>query len=110
MSTTTWSAATGPDYNDLVGFDVFTSDNEKVGTIAEISQSAVDIPSARGNHVFRVDPGLVKRLFTNADEVFVPERLIRMVTPEERAVILEVTWSTMSETDWSRPDAVETVR
>ena len=92
MSTTTmWNPTTHADYDTLKGFDVYTSDNEKLGTIAEICHPALEMPSARGNHVFRVEPGMFKKLFTDADEVFVPEQLIRMVTPEERTVILEVT-------------------
>ena len=110
MSTTTWSPATHSDYDTLIGFDVFTSDHEKLGTIAEVSHPAVEFPSARGSHVFRIDPGLVKKLFTGADELFVPERLVRMVTPEEQAVILEITRSTLVETDWSRPDEFDIVR
>ncbi len=110
MSTTTWNPTTHTDYETLKGFDVYTSDDEKLGTIAEVCHPAIDMPAARGSHYFRVDPGTLKKLFTDADEVFVPERLVRMVTPDEQAVILDVTKSMITATDWSRPANFDTFR
>jgi hypothetical protein len=68
------------------------------------------MPSARGNHYFRVEPGTLKKLFTDAEEVFVPERLVRSVNPDEDAVILEVPKAQVKKTDWSRPANFDTFR
>lgn len=105
---TTWNPSTHADYETLKGFDVYTSDDEKLGTIAEVCHPAQEMPAARGNHYFRVDPGTLKKLFTDADEVFVPERLVRLVQPENDKVILEVTKDHIQQTDWSRPDNFDT--
>jgi hypothetical protein len=110
MSTTMWNPTTHADYETLKGFDVFTSDNEKLGTIAEVCHPAQEMPSARGNHYFRLKPGTLKKLFTDAEEVFVPERLVRMVNPDEDAVILEVPKAQVKQTDWSRPADFDTFR
>ncbi len=104
MSTTTWNPTTHQDYETLKGFEVFTSDNEKLGTIAEVCHPAQDMPMARGNHYFRVEPGTFKKLFTDADEVFVPERLFLLVDPSNNKVILEVPKVQIEHTDWSQPN------
>ena len=110
MSTTIWNPTTHTDYDTLKGFEVYTSDNEKLGTIAEVCHPAMEMPSARGNHYFRVDPGALKKLFTDAEEVFVPERLVQMVNPDEDTVVLEVTKSQVKQTDWSRPADIDSFR
>ncbi len=110
MSTTTWNPTTHTDYETLKGFAVYTSDNEKLGTIAEVCHPALDMPAARGQHYFRVDPGTLKKLFTDADEVFVPEQLVRKVDPADDKVILEVPKAEVKRTDWSRPANYETFR
>ena len=108
MSAMSWNPTTHADYETLKGFDVYTSDDEKLGTIAEVCHPATEMPAARGGHYFRVDPGTLKKLFTDADEVFVPEHLVRMVQPEDEKVILEVTKDRIQQTDWTRPDNFDT--
>ena len=103
MSTTMWNPTGHADYDSLKGFEVYTSDNEKIGTIAEICHPAMEMPTARGKHYFRVDPGALKKLFTDADEVYVPERLVSMIDPDEDKVILAVPSSQVMHTDWRRP-------
>ena len=100
---TTWNPTTHTDYETLKGFEVYTNDDEKLGTIAEVCHPAVEMPAARGQHYFRVEPGTLKKLFTDAEEVFVPERLVRMVNLNEDKVILEVPKNAVKKTDWSRP-------
>jgi hypothetical protein len=110
MSTTTFTPLTHQDYDRLKGFEVFTSDNEKLGTIAEVCHPAMDMPAARGNHYFRVEPGTLKKLFTDAEEVFVPEQLIRSVDLQDDTVVLDVPKARVQQTDWSRPGDFETYR
>jgi sporulation protein YlmC with PRC-barrel domain len=110
MSTTMWNPTRHEDYDTLKGFEVYTSDNEKLGKITEVCHPAMEMSSARGKHYFRVDPGTMKKLFTNADEVFVPERLVSIVEPGDDKVILEVPKSRVEKTDWSRPRDYDTYR
>jgi len=110
MSTTMWNPTRHEDYDALKGFAVYTSDNERLGKITEICHPALEMPSARGKHYFRVDPGPLRKLCTDADEVFVPERLVSMIELDDDKVILEVPKSGVEQTDWSRPRDYETYR
>ena len=110
MSTTMWNPTTHEDYEQLKGFEVFTSDDEKLGKIDEVFHPAMDMPQAKGNHYFKVDPGMLKKVFTDQDEVYVSESLIRTVDTKDDKVILEVPKSRVSQTNWSRPSNYESYR
>src|SRR2546430_1736313 len=101
MSTTTlWNPLTHQEYETLKGFDVYTSDDEKLGTIREIFHPVTAMPTARGSHVFRVEPGALKKLFSDQDEVYVPERLISRVDLDAERVFLALPKASLSQQDW----------
>jgi hypothetical protein len=105
-----WTPQRHEDYDALKGFDVYSSDDEKLGTIREIYHPQEDMPTARGRHFFRVEPGMLEGLFKDVDEVFVPEPLIRTVDPQEDRVILEVPKTQLTEHDFGRPAGIDTYR
>jgi len=107
-TTTLWNPLTHQDYETLKGFDVYTSDDEKLGTIKEVFHPVTAMPSARGSHVFRVEPGVLKKLFSDQDEVYVPERLISRVDLDENRVILALPKASLREQDWRRPRDLDT--
>lgn len=110
MRTSMWNPTTHQDYEQLKGFEVFTSDNEKLGKIDEVYHPPVEMPQARGRHYFKVDPGALKKLFSGQDEVFVSESMIRAIDPTEDRIILEAPKSQISQTDWSQPADFHTYR
>jgi hypothetical protein len=110
MSMTHWNPMSHADYDRLKGFDVYTSDNEKLGTIKEVFHPNADMPQARGAHYFKVEPGMLKQLFSDQDEVYLPERLIRTVETTEDRVILEVPKAQVKNQQWTRPRDIETFR
>ncbi len=114
MSFNTWQPLGHDDYETLKGFDVVTSDNEKLGTIKEVLHPATQTTApgtpVAGGHYFRVDPGALKKMFSDQDEVFVSETLIRDVRPEEDTVILSIPKASVQNTDWSRPVDFDTYR
>lgn len=110
MSSTMWTPMRHEDYDTLKGFEVYTSDDEKLGTIKEILHPQSAMPTARGGHYFRVEPGALKKLFGGQDEVFVPETLISRVETSDDRVILEVPKAMLDRQDWSRPAEFETFR
>jgi hypothetical protein len=105
----TWNPQTHDEYDTLKGFDVYSSDNEKIGTIEEVFHPQAAMPQARGGHYFKVDPGMLKSLF-GADDVFVPETTIRTVDPSEDRIILELPKSRLKDQDWSEPRNLGTFR
>jgi hypothetical protein len=110
MSTTMWNPTTHQDYEQLKGFEVFTSDDEKLGKIDEVFHPPVEMPQARGRHYFKVDPGTLKKLFSDQDEVFVSESMIRRVDTADDRIVLEVPKSQIGKTNWSRPADYNTYR
>ena len=74
----------------LTGYTVYTSDHEEVGRIVAVGRSAMDGANPPDASVLHVRPGIVQRLVQGADEVVVPERLVRMVQPHAKRVILQV--------------------
>ncbi|RIK40478.1 MAG: hypothetical protein DCC58_13815 [Chloroflexi bacterium] len=110
MSTTLWNPTTHQDYERLKGFEVYTSDDEKLGKIDEVFHPPVDMPQARGGHYFRVDPGMLKKLFTDQDEIFISEQMIRTVSTNDDKIVLEVPKSHIGQTDWGRPANFNTLR
>ena len=110
MSMTSWNPTTHADYDVLKGFEVFTRDNEKLGEVKEIFHPPTEMPAARGSHYFRVEPGTMKKLFSNQDEVFVSESMIQTVQPAEDKIILSVPKNRIEQEDWSRPRNFDTFR
>lgn len=111
MSYTSWQPTSHDDYETLKGFDVYTSDDEKLGTIKEVVHpTSTGMDAAIGGHYFRVEPGTLKKLFSDQDEVFVSETMIRDVRPEEDKVILSLRKESVQNTDWSRPVNTTTTR
>jgi hypothetical protein len=109
-TTTTWNPMTHEEYDLLLGFDVYSSDNEKLGTIKEVCHPAVSMPAARGEHYFRVEPGMLKKLFSDLDEVFIAETMIRDVRPDDGRVVLNVSKDRIIEHDWDRPHDFDSYR
>jgi ribosomal 30S subunit maturation factor RimM len=107
---TTWFPTSHEDYEQLKGFEVFTSDDEKLGKIAEVYHPNEDMPQARGSHYFLVDPGALKKLFTDQGEVFVAESMIRRVDDKDDKIILEIPKSQVEKTNWGRPTNYATYR
>jgi hypothetical protein len=105
-----WIPQSHEDYDALKGFDVYSSDDEKIGTIREVYHPAGDITTARGKHYFRVEPGMIEGLFSDIDEVYVPERMVQMVDPNEDRVILEMPKASLSRQNWNRPPELDTYR
>jgi ribosomal 30S subunit maturation factor RimM len=106
----TWTPERHEDYDALKGMTVYSSDDEKLGKIQEIFHPQEDMPTARGRHFFRIEPGLLEGLFSDIDEVYVPERLVQTVDPDEDRVVLEVPKGQLSEQDFSRPPETEGYR
>jgi sporulation protein YlmC with PRC-barrel domain len=110
MSTMTWNPQSHSDYDLLKGYDVYTSDDEKVGTIKDVLHPPTEMPTARGRHYFKVEPGMLKQLFSDQDEFYLPERLIQTVQPQEDKVILEMPKSRLKNADWMQPRDVNSFR
>ncbi len=110
MSTTTWNPTTHEEYDMLTGFDVYSSDNEKLGAIKEVCHPAAAMPAARGGHYFRVEPGTLKKLFSDLDEVFISETIVREVRPDDNKVILSVPKDRIEHEDWGRPNDFDSYR
>ncbi len=110
MRTMTWNPTTHTDYDTLKGFTVYTFDNEKVGTIKEVFHPHEELPTARGKHYFKVEPGMLKQWFSDQEEFFLPERLIGEVLPNEEKVVLEIPKAQLKQEDWRRPREIDTFR
>ncbi len=105
---TTWNPTTHADYDALKGWDAFSRDDEKIGTIEAIFHPQLDMPAARDRHVFLVKPGMLKSLF-GGDEVYVPETAIFQVTPEK--VVLSVPKDQLQSQAWTtKPTSIEAFR
>jgi sporulation protein YlmC with PRC-barrel domain len=102
----TWNPTTHSDYDALKGMDVFTSDDEKIGTVDQVLHPADD-STARDRHYFLVKPGMLDKL-TGEDEMYVPATQVQMVG--EDRLILETTKDRVRSMDWSRPRDVDTYR
>jgi hypothetical protein len=77
-TTPVWNPQTHEDYDALKGYEVFSSDNEQVGTVAAVFLPETAMPATEGGHYFAVKPGMFKSLF-GADEVYIPESAVRTV-------------------------------
>jgi ribosomal 30S subunit maturation factor RimM len=106
----TWTPQQHEDYDALKGYDVYSSDNEKIGTVREIFHPQEDMATALGRHYFRIEPGMIEGLFKDVDEVYVPERLVQTVDPDEERVILEVPKGRLNEHEFGRPAEIDSFR
>lgn len=106
----TWNPSTHDDYDILKGFEVYSADDEKLGTIKDVLHPREEMPAARGKHYFRVEPGMMKKLFSDQEEIFVPERLVQTVRSEDHRVVLEVTKDWVQGEDWATPSDVNVYR
>jgi hypothetical protein len=106
----TWVPQSHEDYDALKGFDVYSADDEKIGTIRDVFHPRGDITTSIGKHYFRVEPGMIEGLFTDVNEVYVPERMVRQVDPDEDRVILEVPKDSLKQQNWHRPADLDTYR
>ena len=113
MLNMSWQPTSHDDYETLKGFDVYSSDDEKLGTITEVLHPpTVSSITATGTdrHYFLIDPGTLKQLFSDQDEVFVSEVMIREVWPQEDKVILSLTKDRVQDAAWNPPEDDESFR
>ena len=89
ITSTTWNPTAHADYDILKGKDVFSADGEKVGSISEILHPNMDMPAARGGHVFLLDPGLMKDWFGGFNQVYLPESTVDEVRSDR--IVLNLT-------------------
>jgi hypothetical protein len=83
--------STGQDGQDeLKGFDVFTSDDEKLGTVEDILRPQATASDARSGTVLRVAPGMIQKCFGADGDFLVSESMIASVEPDANEVILNV--------------------
>ena len=87
--TTTWMPMTHTDYDVLKDKEVFSASGESVGSIRTIFHPNRDMPAARGQHYFLLDPGLLKDWFGGFDQVYLPESAIESVSADR--VVLNLT-------------------
>ena len=103
---TTWNPTTHDDYDALKGKDVFTSDDEQIGTVDQVLHPAND-STARDQHYFLVKPGMMDKL-AGQDELYVPATTVQMVS--EDRMILETTKDRVRDANWSKPRNDDTFR
>jgi hypothetical protein len=109
MSSTTrtrWNPTTHDDYNELKNVDVFTSDDEKIGTIEEVLHPASGSTSPT-EHYFRVDPGFFDKL-TGDDEMYVRASMVEFVSDDR--VVIETPKDRIESTDWTAPGNMDSYK
>lgn len=99
-TTASWHPTTHDDYNALKDRQVYTSDDETLGTIEQVFHPQAEMPEARGSHYFLIKPGALKEFF-GGDEVYLPERVISAVTDDR--VVISVSKDQVNEQGWSTP-------
>jgi rRNA processing protein Gar1 len=102
----TWNPNTHDEYDALKGLDVFTADDEKIGTIDEVLHPA-DGSTAPDQHFFLVKPGMLDKL-SGEDEMYVPATTVQLVS--EDRVVLETTKARVGATNWSAPRNIKSFR
>jgi hypothetical protein len=108
---TTWNPMTHADYDLLKGVAVVSADNQDVGSITEILHPNMEMPAARGHHLFLLDPGVIKDWFSGFDKVYLPESAIESVSAER--IVLNLTADQIKKRgeEWTRqPVGLETYR
>jgi rRNA processing protein Gar1 len=90
---------THEEYDAIKGRDVYSADNEKIGTIDQVLHPANESTS-KDQHFFLVKPGMVDKL-SGQDEMYIPASVISMVS--EDRVILETSTASIRDANWSKP-------
>ena len=103
--TTTWRPTTFTDYDVLKGKAVFSADGQNVGSIANILRPSLEMPAARGQHYFLLDPGLIKDWFQGFDQVYLPESAITDVGPDRVTLNLTAEQIKQRGQEWTRQPA-----
>lgn len=106
MSTKTWKPRTHQDYDALKGRDVFTADDEQIGTVDEVLHPAND-STAPEQHYFLVKPGMLDKL-VGEDEMYVRADEVQFFSDDR--VVLGTTKDRIEATDWSAPRDVKSFR
>ncbi len=94
-----WNPSNHDAYDALKGKDVYTADNEKIGTVDEVLHPANDT-NAPDQHYLLVKPGMLERI-AGQDEFYVPATSIQM--EGEDRVVLETTKESFGSRDWPEP-------
>ncbi len=103
---TTWNPSSHNDYDALKGMDVFTSDDEKIGTVDQVLHPAND-STAHDQHYILVKPGMLDKL-VGEDDLYIPATAVQMVG--EDRVILETTKDRVDASTWTKPRNADTFR
>jgi hypothetical protein len=99
----TWEPQTHEDYDTLKGFDVYASDNARIGRITSVFHPPADMPDARGAHYFLVETGDLAERFGN-DEIYIHEPSISEVDADEDRVVLEIPSDALRDQSFNRPN------
>jgi rRNA processing protein Gar1 len=104
--TRTWSPTTHEDYDQLKGMDVFTSDDEKIGSVDEVLHPA-DNSTAPEKHYLHIKPGMLDKIsgdddmYLRADEVkFIGDDRVMLGLPKNR----------VESGNWTAPRDVDSFR
>ena len=76
---TTWSPTAHPDYDALMGLDVYSSGGERLCKIEAILHPPADGATERGEHRLLIKPGGLKAWLGGGKELYVPESAISVV-------------------------------
>lgn len=107
VTTSRWSPETHEDYARLANKDVYSSDGEKIGSVAAVFHPEGEGATAVGNHCLAVMPGVLRNLL-GADVAYVPETAIQGVEGDK--VVLNVPADCLADQGWgSRPAGTECV-
>jgi hypothetical protein len=93
------------DYDVLKGKAVYSADGQKVGSITNILRPALEMPAARGQHYFLLDPGLIKDWFQGFNQVYLPEAVIADVGPDRVTLNLTAEQIKQRGQDWTKQPA-----
>ena len=100
-----WPPTTDADYDALVGKEVASADDQKIGTIRVVQHPAVERPGAGGRHVLLLEPGLFNDWFAGFDPIFLPETAIASVEPDRIVLNLTAEQIQQRSQTWTQPPA-----
>lgn len=103
---TQWNPTSHDEYDALKGMDVYTSDDQKIGTVDQVLHPATN-STARDQHFFLVKPGMLDRL-TGSDDLYIPATTVQYVG--EDRLILETPSDLVDPKRWPEPTDVGTYR
>ena len=103
---TTWNPMDHRDYDNLKGKNVFTSDNEKIGTVDQVLHPANESTSP-DQHLLLVKPTMMEKL-SGQDELYIPATTVQMVS--EDRVLLEMTKDGAERANWTKPKNFDNFR